>query len=121
MPNPFRLAVIAKANFDTVRVPVVPVWMQRAALAVGSPIGRLFGYRPTYTPTRTRVATTRRALAAWDRKEPTVHSVVMKIAAAGIARRRRRAEHVDSVRSESRRMHARRAVQAFPGGAVYRT
>jgi quercetin dioxygenase-like cupin family protein len=64
MPNPFRLAVIAKANFDTVRVPVVPVWMQRAALAVGSPIGRLFGYRPTYTPTRTRVATTRPAPAA---------------------------------------------------------
>ena len=26
-----------------------------------------------------------------------------------------------SVWSESRRMHARHAVQAFPGGAVYRT
>jgi hypothetical protein len=50
-----------------------------------------------------------------------MHSVVMKIAAAGIAHRRRRAEHVHSVWSESRRMHARHAVQAFPGGAVYRT
>jgi hypothetical protein len=24
--------------------------MQRAALAVGAPIGRLFGFRPDYTP-----------------------------------------------------------------------
>jgi len=64
MPNPFRLAVIAKAHFDTVRVPVVPVWMQRAALAVGSPIGRVCGYRSTYTPTHTRVAAPRPALVA---------------------------------------------------------
>jgi mannose-6-phosphate isomerase-like protein (cupin superfamily) len=51
MPNPFRLAVIADAHFDEVRVPVVPSWAQRAALAVGAPIGRLFGYRPSYQPT----------------------------------------------------------------------
>jgi mannose-6-phosphate isomerase-like protein (cupin superfamily) len=51
MPNPFRLAVIADAHFDIVRVPVVPAWLQRAALTVGSKLGRLAGYRPVYQPT----------------------------------------------------------------------
>jgi quercetin dioxygenase-like cupin family protein len=50
MPNPFRLAVIADAHFDTVRVPIVPAWLQRAALAVGAPVGRALGYRPIYSP-----------------------------------------------------------------------
>lgn len=50
MPNPFRLAVIAKAHFDTVQLPFPPVWMQRAGLILGAPLGRLLGYRPTYTP-----------------------------------------------------------------------
>ena len=49
MPNPFRLAVIAKAHFDTVRLPVVPAWMQKVALAMGAPLGRAMGYSPTYT------------------------------------------------------------------------
>jgi mannose-6-phosphate isomerase-like protein (cupin superfamily) len=49
MPNPLRLAVIAKGHFDTVRLPFPPAWLQRAALTVGAPAGRLFGYRPTYT------------------------------------------------------------------------
>jgi hypothetical protein len=30
MPNPFRLAVIARAHFDTVRLPQPPAWLQRA-------------------------------------------------------------------------------------------
>ena len=51
MPNPLRLAVIAHATFDTVRLPFPPAWMQRAGLALGAPLGRLFGYRPTYEPT----------------------------------------------------------------------
>jgi len=46
-----RLAVIADAHFDVVRVPVVPSWMQKAALAVAAPVGRLLGYRPVYEPT----------------------------------------------------------------------
>ncbi len=50
MPNPLRLAVIAKAHFDTVRLPFPPAWMQRAGLALGAPLGRLFSYGPTYTP-----------------------------------------------------------------------
>ena len=40
MPNPLRLAVIAKHHLDTVALPIVPVSLQRAALAVGAPLGR---------------------------------------------------------------------------------
>jgi quercetin dioxygenase-like cupin family protein len=47
LPNPLRLAVIAKAHFDTVRLPFPPAWLQRAALALGAPLGRLLGYRAT--------------------------------------------------------------------------
>jgi quercetin dioxygenase-like cupin family protein len=50
MPNPFRLAVIAKAHLDTVVLPFPPVWAQKAALAVGAPLGRVLGYTSTYTP-----------------------------------------------------------------------
>ncbi|MBD0328498.1 MAG: cupin domain-containing protein [Thermoleophilia bacterium] len=48
MPNPLRLAVIARHHFDTVRLPSPPAWLQRAGLALGSPVGRLLGYGPTY-------------------------------------------------------------------------
>jgi mannose-6-phosphate isomerase-like protein (cupin superfamily) len=48
LPNPLRLAVIAKAHFDTVRLPFPPAWMQKAGLVLGAPVGRLFGYGPTY-------------------------------------------------------------------------
>jgi quercetin dioxygenase-like cupin family protein len=50
MPNPLRLAVIARSHFDTVRLPFPPAWMQRAALAVGARLGRLVGYRATAAP-----------------------------------------------------------------------
>ena len=50
MPNPLRLAVIAKAHFDTVRLPFPPAWMQKAGLVLGAPLGRLLGYGPTYEP-----------------------------------------------------------------------
>ena len=50
MPNPLRLAVIAKAHFDDVRLPFPPSSLQRLGLAVGAPIGRLLGYEPTYAP-----------------------------------------------------------------------
>ena len=48
MPNPLRLAVIANAHFDTVRLPFPPALVQRVALALGAPVGRLAGYRPQY-------------------------------------------------------------------------
>jgi quercetin dioxygenase-like cupin family protein len=47
MPNPFRLAVIANAHFDDVRLPLVPQWLQKASLAMGAPLGRLLGYQAT--------------------------------------------------------------------------
>jgi quercetin dioxygenase-like cupin family protein len=52
LPNPLRLAVIAKAHFDTVRLPFPPAALQRAALALGAPLGRALGYRETATPQR---------------------------------------------------------------------
>ena len=50
MPNPLRLAVIARHHFDDVRLPFPPVWMQRFGLAMGAPLGQLVGYGATYTP-----------------------------------------------------------------------
>ena len=50
MPNPLRLAVIANAHFDTVRLPFPPAALQKAALALGSPLGKAVGYRPVYVP-----------------------------------------------------------------------
>ena len=51
MPNPLRLAVIARAHFDVVRLPFPPAFVQRSGLALGAPLGRLFGYSPTYVRT----------------------------------------------------------------------
>jgi hypothetical protein len=48
MPNPLRLAVIARAHFDDVRLPFPPAWMQKLGLALGAPLGRLLGYGATY-------------------------------------------------------------------------
>jgi quercetin dioxygenase-like cupin family protein len=50
MPNPLRLAVIAQAHFDTVRLPFPSAGLQRAALALAAPLGKALGYRETATP-----------------------------------------------------------------------
>ena len=50
MPNPLRLAVIARHHFDDVRLPYPPPALQRVALAIGAPLGRMFGYEPAYAP-----------------------------------------------------------------------
>ena len=50
MPNPLRLAVIANAHFDTVRLPFPPALVQRLGLAVGAPLGRVLGYDSVYVP-----------------------------------------------------------------------
>jgi quercetin dioxygenase-like cupin family protein len=47
LPNPLRLAVIAKAHFDTVRLPFPPTLLQRAGLALAAPLGKALGYRET--------------------------------------------------------------------------
>ena len=52
MPSPLRLAVIANAHFDDVRLPHVPAFAQKAALATGAALGRLAGFEPAYAPTR---------------------------------------------------------------------
>ena len=52
MPSPFRLAVIANAHFDDVRLPHVPAFAQKAALATGAALGHVAGFRPTYEPRR---------------------------------------------------------------------
>jgi mannose-6-phosphate isomerase-like protein (cupin superfamily) len=51
MPNPLRLAVIAGAHFDVVRLPFPPAFVQRLGLALGAPLGRLLGYTPSYERT----------------------------------------------------------------------
>jgi mannose-6-phosphate isomerase-like protein (cupin superfamily) len=56
MPNPLRLAVIARHHFDDVRLPFPPAWMQRMGLALGAPVGRLLGYQATYVPAGTESA-----------------------------------------------------------------
>jgi mannose-6-phosphate isomerase-like protein (cupin superfamily) len=50
MPNPLRLAVIARHHFDDVRLPAIPHALQRAALALGAPLGLALGYGATYAP-----------------------------------------------------------------------
>ena len=50
MPNPLRLAVIAKHHFGDVRLPFPPAWLQRVGLAMGAPLGRLLGFEASYTP-----------------------------------------------------------------------
>ena len=50
MPNPLRLAVIAKHHFGDVRLPFPPAWLQRVGLAFGAPLGRLLGYGSSYEP-----------------------------------------------------------------------
>ncbi len=50
LPNPLRLAVIARHHFGDVRLPFPPAWLQRLGLAFGAPLGRAFGYGPTYEP-----------------------------------------------------------------------
>ncbi len=50
MPNLLRLAVIARAYSDTIRLPFPPAIVQRLGLGVAAPVGHLLGYRATYTP-----------------------------------------------------------------------
>jgi quercetin dioxygenase-like cupin family protein len=61
LPGMFRLAVIADAHFDTVRLPFPPAPLQRAALAVGAPLGRALGYEPTLSRRPPRDAGPRRS------------------------------------------------------------
>ena len=57
LPNPLRLAVIARTHFDTVRLPFPPASHQRAALAMAAPLGRALRYPATVTGTAARPRT----------------------------------------------------------------
>lgn len=43
---------------DVVRLPFPPALVQRIGLALGAPLGRFLGYRPTYVPTAEPLAAT---------------------------------------------------------------
>jgi quercetin dioxygenase-like cupin family protein len=73
MPNPLRLAVIARAHFDTVRLPFPPAAVQRAGLALGAPLGKLLGYPETVTRQTSPATGTRphsRPERTYDRGRP---------------------------------------------------
>ena len=57
MPNPLRLAVIARHHFADVRLSFPPAWLQRLGLALGAPLGRLVGYTPAYEPAAPKAPT----------------------------------------------------------------
>ena len=57
MPNPLRLAVIARHHFGDVRLPFPPAWIQRLVLAFGAPLGRMLGFKPTYEPAAPKAPT----------------------------------------------------------------
>jgi hypothetical protein len=48
--NPFRLAQFGK--LPETYLPVIPVWMQKIGLSVGSAMGRVLGYDPTFAAYR---------------------------------------------------------------------
>jgi mannose-6-phosphate isomerase-like protein (cupin superfamily) len=52
LPNVLRLAVIAHAYDDTIRLPWPPASLQRAGLALVAPIGRMLGYAAAYPQQR---------------------------------------------------------------------
>jgi mannose-6-phosphate isomerase-like protein (cupin superfamily) len=67
LPGSLQLAVIAREHFDTVRLPFPPAPLQRAALAVGAPLGRMLGYQPTISHRAGRRAENART---YDRGRP---------------------------------------------------
>jgi quercetin dioxygenase-like cupin family protein len=81
MPNPLRLAVIARAHFDTVRLPFPPAALQRTALALGGPLGKVLGYQETVTRQRPLSSATRphsRPARTYDRGRPHTAAPVRK-------------------------------------------
>lgn len=49
VPNPLRMAVIARAHLNDIALARPPLAVQRSAFAVLAPLGRLAGYRPRYS------------------------------------------------------------------------
>ena len=52
MPNPVRMAMIARAHRDVIRVAGVPAWMQDLGTLTAMPLARMAGYGASYQPAR---------------------------------------------------------------------
>jgi quercetin dioxygenase-like cupin family protein len=50
MPNPVRMAMIARAHREVIRVAGVPAWMQDLGTLSAVPLARLAGYGASYQP-----------------------------------------------------------------------
>jgi quercetin dioxygenase-like cupin family protein len=70
LPGPLQLAVIADAHFDTVRLPFPPAPLQRAALAIGAPLGRMLGYPATIARRPGRAGHRQENVRTYERGRP---------------------------------------------------
>ncbi len=52
MPNPVRMASIARAHRDVIRLPGVPAWLQDLGTLSAMPLARLAGYGAAYQPVK---------------------------------------------------------------------
>jgi hypothetical protein len=52
MPNPVRMASIARAHRDVIRLPGIPAWLQDLATLSAMPLARLAGYGTSYQPAK---------------------------------------------------------------------
>jgi quercetin dioxygenase-like cupin family protein len=52
MPNPVRMAVIARAHRDVIRLAGVPAWLQDLGTLGALPLARLAGYGANYQPVK---------------------------------------------------------------------
>jgi mannose-6-phosphate isomerase-like protein (cupin superfamily) len=63
LPNPVRMARIARAHRDVIRLPFPPAWMQDAGTAMALPLAAMLGYGATYEPRPTAPAVATPAVA----------------------------------------------------------
>ena len=56
MPNPVRMAIIARAHRDVIRVAGVPAWLQDLGTLSAMPLARLAGYGAGYQPSTPALA-----------------------------------------------------------------
>ena len=52
MPNPVRMAMIARAHREVIRVAGVPAWLQDLGTLSAMPLAKLAGYTPSYQPVK---------------------------------------------------------------------
>ena len=52
MPNPVRMAAIARAHRDVIRLPGIPAWLQDLATLSAMPLAYLAGYGAGYHPAK---------------------------------------------------------------------